>query len=316
MPSEVKAQDTTSLASIKTVNEAATQSRALLAGMERAAAEADTTLNGIYQDAKDAQTAADSAKESADTAFSQLSVIENIVGVLNMVAERGEYAPAPEDEVQPDKWYFVKITEGKYQMISEPESIYHLTEDTTIDITKTYYTRSGTGTEEDPYVYTVVDNPDVSEISTYYEKYYVLVGIDEAIQNYVSSHLVLVGDTLSLRTDGSDYRLDLTAGGMQIVGKDGKPLATYGTDTIIGKSDKFHVKIDGEELGFYDGTVKVAYIRNDQLFIKSSVVLDQMDIGYPYGEVNPSTGETGKGQWSWKVHDVNGKNNLYLKWLG
>lgn len=47
---------------------------------------------------------------------------------------------------------------------------YVLTSDTEIISGKTYYTRSGTGTTEDPYEYTVVASPDVSDIATYYEK--------------------------------------------------------------------------------------------------------------------------------------------------
>ena len=47
--------------------------------------------------------------------------------------------------------------------------LYNLTEDLAIDSEKTYYTRSGSGTSVDPYSYTVVENPDVSDISSYYE---------------------------------------------------------------------------------------------------------------------------------------------------
>lgn len=47
---------------------------------------------------------------------------------------------------------------------------YELTTDETIVEGKTYYTRSGEGTEQSPYVYTEVAEPDVSEIATYYEK--------------------------------------------------------------------------------------------------------------------------------------------------
>ena len=53
---------------------------------------------------------------------------------------------------------------------------FELTTDTAIDPDKTYYERSGSGTEQDPYIYTEVEEPDVSEISTYYE----LIDDDEA----------------------------------------------------------------------------------------------------------------------------------------
>lgn len=53
---------------------------------------------------------------------------------------------------------------------------FELTQDAAIDPDKTYYERSGSGTSEDPYIYTEVEEPDVSEISTYYE----LIDDDEA----------------------------------------------------------------------------------------------------------------------------------------
>lgn len=48
---------------------------------------------------------------------------------------------------------------------------YMLTSDTSIVTGKTYYTRSGSGTEQDPYVYTAVANPSAGSLSTYYEQY-------------------------------------------------------------------------------------------------------------------------------------------------
>ena len=63
-------------------------------------------------------------------------------------------------------------------------------------------------------------------------------------------------------------------------------------------------------LSFYrDGNNEVAYISGDKLYITQSVVLERMDVGK---EIK----DEGLGQWSWKVHNVNNKNNLYLKWLG
>ena len=85
----------------------------------------------------------------------------------------------------------------------------------------------------------------------------------------------------------------------------------------IGNASGFHVVISGTELGFYQGEQRVAYINNNQLYITQSVVLQQMDLGRRYGEVDPVTGETGLGQWSWKVHaNASGQNNLNLKWIG
>lgn len=47
--------------------------------------------------------------------------------------------------------------------------VYELTSDVAIDSSKTYYTRSGSGTAQSPYAYTAVAEPAVADIATYYE---------------------------------------------------------------------------------------------------------------------------------------------------
>ena len=47
--------------------------------------------------------------------------------------------------------------------------LYQKTADTAVDASKTYYTRSGSGTDADPYEYTAVAYPVNAELSTYYE---------------------------------------------------------------------------------------------------------------------------------------------------
>ena len=46
---------------------------------------------------------------------------------------------------------------------------YTLTSDTEIVSGKTYYTRTGSGTEQSPYIYTAVTSPSSSSLSSYYE---------------------------------------------------------------------------------------------------------------------------------------------------
>lgn len=46
---------------------------------------------------------------------------------------------------------------------------YELTSDTEVDATKTYYTRSGSGTSASPYVYTAVASPVKANLGSYYE---------------------------------------------------------------------------------------------------------------------------------------------------
>ena len=93
-----------------------------------------------------------------------------------------------------------------------------------------------------------------------------------------------------------------------LYGENGQ-LAKYGASAIIGNENDFHIEVDGTEIGFYQAAQKVAYINGNKLYITQSVVLQQMGVGTPVSE-------GGLGQWSWKVHEVNDMNNLYLKWLG
>jgi hypothetical protein len=48
-------------------------------------------------------------------------------------------------------------------------AVYELTADTEVDSGKTYYTRSGSGTDASPYVYTEVASPVKANLGTYYE---------------------------------------------------------------------------------------------------------------------------------------------------
>ena len=48
-------------------------------------------------------------------------------------------------------------------------AVYELTSDTEVDNSKTYYTRSGSGTSASPYVYTEVASPVKANLGTYYE---------------------------------------------------------------------------------------------------------------------------------------------------
>lgn len=271
--------------SAKVANEAA-ESAVKDAGRARDAAnsaqESATEAKRVAEDVEtiaiDAQTAADNAQASADTAFTQLSIVENIVGVLELIAKHGEYAPATEDEVNPDKWYFNKKSDGTYEVVNNPSSVYHLTADTTVGPNKTYYTRSGAGTEADPYVYAEVEEPTGSPVeNNYYEKYYTLIGIDKAIQNYISSHLALVGDTLSLRTNCCDYQLNMTANGIEIFdNQNNVVVAQYGVNSIIGALNDFHI-VTGKnsqnvsEIGFYKGLTKLAYMNGAELYVTNSL---------------------------------------------
>lgn len=274
---DIKAQNQTALASVKAIYDAAEEANTLLDGMQTAAEQAGTTLTEIYADAENAQESADVARTSASNALNQLSVVESVVGVLDLLSKHGTYSEITDTDAVAEngKWYF---------------------------------TRSGAGTTANPYTYAVANLNVGDSVTGYYE----LTDIDQAITNYVSSHLALTDDGLSLQQDGSDYRILISTNGLKIIGANGATVASYGTETTIGSATGFNVKITGSELGFYQGAQRVAYINNNQLYITQSVVLQQMDLGIPVAN-------GGLGQWSWKVHpnaQSPQRNNLNLKWIG
>ena len=72
------------------------------------------------------------------------------------------------------KTYYTRSGSGTYNSpyvytAVSTDSYYTLTSDASIDSDKTYYTRTGSGTSESPYVFTKVASPDVADIATYYE---------------------------------------------------------------------------------------------------------------------------------------------------
>lgn len=68
----------------------------------------------------------------------------------------------------------------------------------------------------------------------------------------------------------------------------------------LGKQDNdFKLRITNTSIDFMQGTQKIAYISNHQLYIQSSVVTDEMKIGYPSGYI-------------WKKR---GNNHMGLRWV-
>lgn len=272
-----------------------------------AADEAQSAADEAQGSADEAHAQAVSAYVSASAAIGQLSIVEDIVGILDLIADHGVYGLTQDTEIKPDKWYFTVTGNAVANPTGNPNlqgwyeksaGVYFLTEDTTVQVGTTYYTLT----------VSPVIAPDVSIIGTYYE----LIDIDTAIQNYVSSHLVLVNDTLSLQNGATRVSLSTNAANGLTFYNDGQQVAQYGSDAVIGDPNSFHITITSNYQGtgdprisFYNNSAnEVAYISGDMLYITKTVVIEQMDVGDE------------DGQWSWKIHKVNGANNLYLKWLG
>lgn len=323
MSVEVRAQNTISMTSVKAIKDATDESASLLESMRQSAEDAGTTLTGIYADAESAKSSADVAYTSAEIAQTQLSIVENVVGVLDLLSKNGTYELTIDNSPIEGKWYFTRSGTSPdyvYSVVNNIGYDYLKTKDTVIDPTKTYYEYDSVLDE-----YVEVESPVVADIGDYYEYsnspylygYYELTGVDQAVQNYVSSQLVVDGSGLWLKTAGMQTKVLLSAtDGVVLYGTNGQVVGKYGNTAQIGDGNSFHISLSGTRLGFWKGTEtdpnnEIAYISGQQLYITKSVVLQQMDLGIM--EI-----DGGLGQWSWKVHPngVDGKNNLNLKWVG
>lgn len=204
------------------------------------ASAAQQSANAAQQSADAAAASASSANVYANSALDQLNIVQDVVGVLDLLSTNATYDLTQDIEIVEGKWYF---------------------------------TRSGTSPD---YVYTVVTNPIESELSTYYE----LVSIDESVQSYVVSKLAVTSDGLWVQEPSMQTKILLSAtDGVVLYGPNGTVIGKYGSTAQVGDSAGFHIEMDGSELGFYQAERKVAYISNNQLYITQSVVLQQMDLG-------------------------------------
>lgn len=263
----------------------------------------DAQANLAVEYALVANNAADSAVRSADearvAAEAAKATADSVHGIAVQALADAETANGAASSALTGL-SMVESVVGVLNWVST-HATYQLTADEDVVDGKWYFTY-----DADDDRYEVVNNPTGDPSA---QGYYEIASIDEAVQDYLTSHLALTDMGLWLQTDGVNSKLLLSnTDGLVIYGDNG-PLAKYGTDAVIGDESGFHIKIDGTEIGFYQAAQKVAYINGNKLYITQSVVLQQMDVGTP-------TADGGLGQWSWKVHDVSGKNNMYLKWLG
>lgn len=175
-----------------------------------AAARAADAANAAEVDARRAHDAADEAQESARTANTaandalvQLATVEDVIGTVEWIAEHGTYEP---------------------------------TADVAVDDSKVYFTRSGSGTQADPYVYTAVPEPTDEDIASYYELH-----VDDALSQYVASHLALTDAGLYVLKDESGYKVLLSNDGMSVIDPNGHVVATYGESITFDSSRQQYI---------------------------------------------------------------------------
>ena len=169
------------------------QIEAQRAGIAADAAEQSATA--AKASATAAHTAAVNAQESADSALVSLSTVEDVVGVLNWITAHGTMTPNGSAAIDPAKVYFIRDNNGDYEVGG--------------------------------YKYAIVSEPKSDERTSYYT-----LSVDESVQNYVATHVVVNSEGLWLIPEGTT-----TTGGNKVLiatGGSGHAYPTAGT-YIIGK---------------------------------------------------------------------------------
>lgn len=233
---DTRAEEAAGAAQIANNNAAAAQTAATEAqesanAAAAAAEEAQTSANNAATAAANAQASATTANTAANNALTQLSTVENVVGTLNWISEHGTYAASTDTEVV---------------------------------VGKLYFTRTGAGTEADPYVYNVIVSPTGSPAEN---GYYELDSVDEAVSAYVSAHLALTDEGLFVVFDNSGYKVKITNDAVYIIDPSGNVVAVYSTYTQIGKTGEAHTVIDYHSMQIMDKSnnafFRVSDLRDD-----------------------------------------------------
>ena len=83
------------------------------------AADAKAAADSAASDAADAQRSANTANTAANNALTQLSIVEDVVGVLDWISQHATYKASTDTEVIPGKLYFTKSGDT-YTPVSNP----------------------------------------------------------------------------------------------------------------------------------------------------------------------------------------------------
>lgn len=202
------------------------------------AVRAGTEADNAKKEALRAGTEADNAKKEAitantyaNTALANLSVVEDVVDVLQWIQDNGRYIHTEDTSINAQKAYYTVSNET-----------YVLTTDTSVNADKDYYIYNE---EEERYDW--VSNPSSSSIATYYElvggvytlvsiptiadisRYYNII-VSDTVRNYILSHLSLTSSGMYLQTDNVNSKILLSNGVYSLT-----------TDTEINNSKTYYV---------------------------------------------------------------------------
>lgn len=261
---------------------------------EALAADAKSAAQEAKRQADSAATAAQAAQSSADAAASsaasaQSSANQAITDAGN-AATAANNAQTSANNAQTSANNAQQSASNAHLQLSVLEQVlntvnwitqhgtYRLTTDSAVVSGKAYFILSGGN-------YLPVTNPRDEDISTYYE-----LIIDEAVTNYVASHLSLTDDGLYVILNNSSYRLLVASDGVSVLDEYGNTVTKYGSNIRFASDRPQYIGGENAYIVFYDkdedGVPESISIGGDNVFIGEdrnihSVVesLDSLSVG-------------------------------------
>ena len=189
------------------------------------------------QEAKKAQEAAASAEQAAGHAWEKAGEAETAAGeAKDSAREANKAATGALTQLS-----VVEDVVGTLSWISE-HGTYALTKDTEVIPGKHYFVKTDD-------IYSLVINPSGDPSS---EGYFELSGIDEAVTNFVSTHLALTDDGLWVVNDAMSYRILLSADGMKVFDTEGVLVTSFGESIVFSSSRPQYIGGDEAYIVFFD----------------------------------------------------------------
>lgn len=229
--------------------------------------DANTAAQTAWNRAGDALTAAGNAQSSADAAATAASNAQTSASNAQTSADNAQAQANLATGYADDALIQLSEIEQVANILNwiSQHGSYTKTTDTAVVKDKNYYTKSGN-------VYTLVTEPDVADIGNYYELH-----IDEAISNYVSTHLALTNDGLYVIKGANDYRVRITNNAFQVLDANGNQIATYGTSIYFDPTKEFTIGNSSNYFKFFDSDSDG--IADSIAIIANQIVLGNKNVG-------------------------------------
>ena len=241
-----KAQDAT--ASAAEAKEAADLADAKAEQAVISARNAQISADNAQDSADAAQESAIEANTHANSALTQLSVVEDVAGTLDWISQHGSYAPTSDTTVHVNKVYF-KFESGAYVPVVLPD-------------------QSANPSEEGWYELDISDSQSeyiMAHLAVTTEGLWVLPSGSFVRHYLIDSNGDYIVD-YSFDPNSSDgYKILLSNTGMSVYNDAGAQIAEYSGTIRIGVATQRNIHIDTDSVDIKNGSVVLAQFLDDKV---------------------------------------------------